>query len=227
MPGEANTPTKAEQIQYPVGVEELLIVIKTVRETSTTPPTYADKVWTLPTIKKIGVKGNGKAVDIYASNKLLATVAKETQHELSLSHVGIPIALLDEMVGDAIKKGVSFTTTKAHEFPEFAVGVKAPKSDSVMDVIWYPSCQLDPATKTDWETEEDAFKEQNLDTTILANGLRSTDILFTKYSNARDGEDNLTVEEFTKQVVYDTEQLDALGTAKKPVAPADTGGNPA
>lgn len=211
---EPTAATKAEQIQYPVGVEELLVVMKTTKETTTTMPTYDTKIWTLPTIKKIGVKGNGKSVDIYASNKLFATVAKETQHELAVSHIGIPIALLDQMTGDELSKGVSFNKTDSHEFPEFAIGVKLPKSDGVMDVIWYPSCQLDPATKTDWETEEDAFKEQNLDTTILANGLRNSDILFSKFSNAREEADGIEIADFTKQVVYDPSVLETVTTPK-------------
>lgn len=210
----ADTPKKGDGIQYDVGVDDLLIAFKTTKETSTTDPVYETQIYRLPNIKKMGVKGNGKAVEIYGSSKLFAKVVQETQHELSLTHIGMPINVYDKMTGNTIKKGVAFAKSKAHEFPEFAVGILANRSDDVKDVIWYPNCSLDPATTMDYETAEDAFKESDGSLTITANGLRNSSILYSHFNSAREIVDGLTYETFIAQPVFSEAQLDTLTAPK-------------
>ncbi len=205
-----DTPKKGDGIQYDVGVDDLLIAFKTTKETSTTDPVYETQIYRLPNIKKMGVKGNGKAVEIYGSSKLFAKVVQETQHELSLTHIGMPINVYDKMTGNTIKKGVAFAKSKAHEFPEFAVGILANRSDDVKDVIWYPNCSLDPATTMDYETAEDAFKESDGSLTITANGLRNSSIIYSHFNSAREIVDGLTYETFIAQPVFSEAQLDTL-----------------
>lgn len=209
-----DTPKKGDGIQYDVGVDDLLIAFKTTKETSTTDPVYETQIYRLPNIKKMGVKGNGKAVEIYGSSKLFAKVVQETQHELSLTHIGMPINVYDKMTGNTIKKGVAFAKSKAHEFPEFAVGILANRSDDVKDVIWYPNCSLDPATTMDYETAEDAFKESDGSLTITANGLRNSSILYSHFNSAREIVDGLTYETFIAQPVFSEAQLDTLTAPK-------------
>lgn len=210
----ADTSKKGDGIQYDVGVDDLLIAFKTTKETSTTDPVYETQIYRLPNIKKMGVKGNGKAVEIYGSSKLFAKVVQETQHELSLTHIGMPINVYDKMTGNTIKKGVAFAKSKAHEFPEFAVGILANRSDDVKDVIWYPNCSLDPATTMDYETAEDAFKESDGSLTITANGLRNSSILYSHFNSAREIVDGLTYETFIAQPVFSEAQLDTLTAPK-------------
>lgn len=206
----ADTSKKGDGIQYNVGVDDLLIVFKTTKETSATEPVYDPTVYRLPNIKKIGVKGNGKAAEIYGSSKLFAKVVQETQHELSLTHIGMPINIYDKMTGNDIKKGVAFSKTIAHEFPEFAVGIIANRSDGVKDVVWYPNCSLDAATTSDYETAEEAFKEQDGSLTITANGLRNSGIIYSHFNSAREIVDGLTYETFITQPVFSEAQLDTL-----------------
>lgn len=210
----ADTPKKGDGIQYDVGVDDLLIAFKTTKETSTTDPVYETQIYRLPNIKKMGVKGNGKAVEIYGSSKLFAKVVQETQHELSLTHIGMPINVYDKMTGNTIKKGVAFAKSKAHEFPEFAVGILANRSDDVKDVIWYPNCSLDPATTMDYETAEDTFKESDGSLTITANGLRNSGIIYSHFNSAREIVDGLTYETFIAQPVFSEAQLDTLTAPK-------------
>lgn len=206
----ADTPKKGDGIQYDVGVDDLLIAFKTTKETSTTDPVYETQIYRLPNIKKMGVKGNGKAVEIYGSSKLFAKVVQETQHELSLTHIGMPINVYDKMTGNTIKKGVAFAKSKAHEFPEFAVGILANRSDDVKDVIWYPNCSLDPATTMDYETAEEVFKENDGSLAITANGLRNSGIIYSHFNSAREIVDGLTYETFIAQPVFSEAQLDTL-----------------
>lgn len=209
-----DTAKKGDAIQYDVGVDDLLIVFKTKKEDSTSDATYESQVYRLPNIKKMGVKGNGKAVDIYASSKLFAKVAQETQHELSLTHIGMPINVYDKMTGNTLKKGVAFGKSTPHEFPEFAVGIIASRSDDVKDAVWYPSCSLDPATTSDYETAEEAFKESDGSLTITANGLRNSSILYSHFNSAREIVDGLTYETFIAQPVFSEAQLDKLTDPK-------------
>lgn len=209
-----DTPKKGDGIQYDVGVDDLLVAFKTTKETSTTDPVYETQIYRLPNIKKMGVKGNGKAVEIYGSSKLFAKVVQETQHELSLTHIGMPINIYDKMTGNTIKKGVAFAKSKAHEFPEFAVGILANRSDDVKDVIWYPNCSLDPATTMDYETAEEVFKENDGSLAITANGLRNSGIIYSHFNSAREIVDGLTYETFIAQPVFSEAQLDTLTAPK-------------
>ena len=83
----------------------------------------------LPNIVKLGIKGNGSTKDKWASNKLFARVSRETQHELTLDHVAIPIAIWDKMKGAVSKNGVSFSKSTPKEMPYFAVGAIGPLSN--------------------------------------------------------------------------------------------------
>ena len=56
-------------------------------------------------------------------------VSRETQHELTLDHVAIPIAIWDKMKGAVSKNGVSFQNQHLKEMPYFAVGAIGPLSN--------------------------------------------------------------------------------------------------
>lgn len=199
------TATKANDIQYQIGVGDLLVAMKDTKDTTSTAPSYNTKIWRLTNAKKIKIKGNGKATDIYASNVKIATVAQETSQEISLDHIGFPVALLDQMYGQTATKGVTLATAEAKELPEFAFGFIAPKSDGQNDAYWFPSCTLDPALSDDYETGEDTFKEQDPSMTINTAGLRNNKVIYTKFSSVRDGA--MTINDFTKAVIYDASQL--------------------
>lgn len=202
--------TKSTQVQYDVGVDDLLIAMKTVKDTSTTAPEFDTKIWRVPNVKKLAVKGNGKTIEMWASNKLFAKVNQETQHTITLTHIGMPIALMDLLMGVTPEKGISFSKTKAHELPEFALGILAPKSDETMEAIWYPSCTLSAQTQQDYSTQEADFKENDANLEIDANGLRNSSVIYSKFSNARDSIDDMTIDDFTKQVVFDPNQINTI-----------------
>ncbi|MFT9269699.1 MAG: major tail protein [Liquorilactobacillus nagelii] len=199
------TASKANDIQYSVGVGDLLVAMKDTKDTTSTNPEYNTKIWRLSNAKKIKIKGNGKATDIYASNIKIATVTQETSQEISLDHIGFPIALLDQLYGQTANKGVTLATADAKEMPEFAFGFIAPKSDGQNDAYWFPSCTLDPALSDEYDTSEDTFKEQDPSMTINTAGLRNNHVIYTKFSSVRDGA--MTIDDFVKEVIYDASQL--------------------
>ncbi|WP_261809552.1 major tail protein [Levilactobacillus humaensis] len=207
------TDTKNDTVKLVTGVSDAFLVMKTASETSNSAPTYDTQVWRLPTLKKVGFKGNGKSVDIYGSSKKFATISQETGVEVSVSHLGFPIELLDLMRGEVAKNGVTFTTTTPKSLPEFAFGFIGNKQDGEHDGIWLPSVTLDPAMNEEWETGEDEFKEADLDMTLNAAGLRNSQVYATKYSSMRESAADFSIENFFKQVIFDEESLAAAVSA--------------
>lgn len=216
MSGETPTNDKANKDAYLLTVRDIFFAKKVTKETASELPEYATEVYRKTIAKKIEVKGNGKTTPIYASGVLIGTVAMENSEEISMDHIGIATKVLDDITDAAVKNGVSVGVADATELPEFAWGFIAERSDGVMDAMWFPSCTLSPATELSYETSEDEFKEQDVSMALVAGPLRKAmadghHALFFKYSNQR--ETTLTVEDFMKQVVYDIDQIDKIGTA--------------
>lgn len=204
---------KEEQIFYNVGINDLYICLMTTKETATTQPVYDEKVWQLSNVSKLGVKGNGKTTDKYASNKLFARVSQETQHELTLDHVGLPVALFDKMRGLTGDKGVAFTTTEAKELPFFGLGFVAPLSNGEQNAIWYPRVQISIATEESYETTTEDLDVKDVSLTMTASGLLNNNVLKSDFNSTRTSTSSLTLEQFMKQVVYDESQLATIGAA--------------
>lgn len=203
------TPSLAENVQYQIGIGDLYMVLMKAPADAMHAPVYDTKVWNLSVISKLKVKGNGKSVEKYTSNKLFARVGQETQHELGLDHVGLPVALYDAIRGILTTHGVGFGKTTPKKFPEFALGFVAPQSDGVNNGFWYPRCQLNPAVEHDYETTTDDITIPDTSLTILANGLTYNAVLWSDFNSARESAD-ITLEQFMTAPIYDESQLDAL-----------------
>lgn len=206
-------PTKNEDVKLVTGVDDAFLAMKTTAETTGSAPVYDTKIWRLPTIKKVGFKGNGKSVDVYASSKKFTTIAQETSVEVTVSHLGFPVELLDLMRGEIAKNGVTFTKTVAKTLPEFAFGFIGDKADGAKDGIWLPSVTLDPAMNDEWETAEEEFKEVDLDMTLNASGLRNSQVYAARYSSLRESAATFSIDDFFKQVIFDDTSLEAAASA--------------
>lgn len=106
---------------YFEGLDDILIGMMATPDTVGEAPTYSEIV-RLPIATKLGIKGNGTALEKWASSKMFRRVSRETKHELALDHVGIPIAIMDELKGLIAESGVTFGKNTAREFPYFAFG---------------------------------------------------------------------------------------------------------
>lgn len=217
----SETPTNANKDTdaYVLTVGDVFFCVKTTKDTTTSAPEYDEKVYRKTIAKKIEVKGNGKSTPIYASGVLIGTVSMENSEEISMDHIGLPTALLDQLSGQTDTNGVTFTDSDAHEATEFAWGFIAQRSNGVTDAMWFPNCSLSPATELSYETSEDEFKEQDVSMSIVANGLRiarsnGKHTLFTKYSNQRDT--TMTVDQFMAQPIFDEAGATAAGTTTNP-----------
>ena len=72
--------TKDKQLLYPIGIDDLFIVMWTQSETVSSGPTFDSEIWRLPNIVKLGIKGNGSTKDKWASNKLFARVSRDSMN---------------------------------------------------------------------------------------------------------------------------------------------------
>ncbi|EAW7133895.1 phage tail protein [Listeria monocytogenes] len=201
---------KQDQMIYPVGVDDLLICMMVEQDSSTSSPKYDLKVWRLPVVVKLGIKGNGTVKAKYASNKMFARVGRQTEHELSLDYVAIPVALFDVMQGITHNEGVSFSTTNVKEMPTFALGFIGPLSDGSQGCTWYPRVQLSNAEELEFETTSEEIEIKDLKLTMTASGLRNNSVLYSQFNPLRDSIKNLTLEKYISTVVYDEEVVAEL-----------------
>lgn len=218
---------KGEDVQYPIGISDLFICMILQKGSSSIPPVYDTKIWRQPVISKLKVKGNGKTIEKWASNKLFARVNRQTQHELSLDYVGLPVALLDQMKGNKIVNGVAFGTGEPQDAPEFAVGYIAPNSDGVDTAFWYPRTSLDAAIELDYETAKDDLEINDVAATFQASTLQNNNLLWTDLNTARKMDKALTAEQFMSTVIADESDLQKLiaGAAPEtPTTPVEGGG---
>lgn len=212
MTAKPTTETPAA-LEYDFGIDDAFICPIITPGTATAPPVYDETIYRLAIISKLGVKGNGKTTEKWASNKLFARVSKTTQHELSLDQVGIPVLVLDRISGNKTKHGVNFGTTNPIQMPEFAFGFIAPQSNGSQNAFWYPRVSLDPAVDLSYETQTDELAIEDVSISMIANGLVSNAVLWSDYKSAREDATDLDINAFMSQVVYDESQLDELATA--------------
>lgn len=211
-----------EKDAYLLTLSDIFFAPITTPGTATTAPEYDTNIYRKQIGKKVEVKGNGKATEIYASGVKVATVNQETNIETTMDYIGLATYVLDLISGAKATNGVSFASSDAGVATEFGFGFTARKSDGVMDGYWFPRTTLAPATELSYETSEDEFKEQDVSMTLQSTGLLNPasdgrHIIFAKYSNQR--ETTLTLDDFMKQVVYDESQLATLvGSGTTPAA---------
>lgn len=201
---------KSEQLLYPVGIDDLFIVMYEQPGTVTEFPVFSEKIWRLPNVVKLGIKGNGSTSEKYASNKMFTRVSRETKHELSLDHVSFPVELWDEMNGLTSTEGVTFTKTEVKEMPFFALGAIGPLSNGESSAFWYPRVQLSNTTEHEYETTEEEIEVKDISCAMNATGLLTNNVLKADFNSARDSVKKFTVESFMQQVIYDEGQLEEI-----------------
>ncbi len=203
--------TKAKEMLYPVGVENLYIALMTGgKDTAEAIPTYDPEIYSLPTIETIGIQGNPTTATKWASNKLFVNVVKNSSFTLTLDHTSLPVEVMDKIHGFLAEKGIVFEDGKPKEYPYFALGFMAPLSDGVSKIArWYPRVQVTPPQDTyTSNTEESTIPTQQL--VMTASPLLFNDVTKVDFNSARDGATGITAEDFMKQVVVDKSQLETL-----------------
>lgn len=205
-----------QDVFYFEGLDDILIAMMKTPDMVGTAPTYAEIV-RLPIATKLAVKGNGSALEKWASSKMFRRVSRETKHELGLDHVGIPIEVMDELKGLIAESGVTFATNKAREYPYFAFGFIGNIENGGKKAVWYPNTQLSNVIDEEYATAEDETKIDDVTANLVATGLKFNNVMYASFDSNRDGASLSLFEKFIKQPIYDEDQWKTLAALTPPV----------
>lgn len=200
---------------YFEGIDDILIAMMDEKDAVDAPPTYGEIV-RLPIATKLAIKGNGSALEKWASSKMFRRVSRETKHEIGLDHVGIPIAVMDELKGLVAESGVTFGKNTAREYPYFAFGFIGNIEGGAKKAVWYPNTQLSNVIDEEYATAEDETKIDDVTANFVAIGLKYNNVMYSSFDSNREGGSLELFEKFIAQPVYDETQWKTLAAATEP-----------
>lgn len=200
---------------YFEGIDDILIAMMVEEDAVDAPPTYGEIV-RLPIATKLAIKGNGSALEKWASSKMFRRVSRETKHEIGLDHVGIPIAVMDELKGLVAESGVTFGKNTAREYPYFAFGFIGNIEGGAKKAVWYPNTQLSNVIDEEYATAEDETKIDDVTANFVAIGLKYNNVMYSSFDSNREGGSLELFEKFIAQPIYDETQWKTLAAAAEP-----------
>ncbi|TXR98739.1 phage tail protein [Bacillus sp. SH7-1] len=202
-----------KEIQYSVGVEDLYICMMAGDESTDSLPTYEEDIYKQTNISDLTISTTSTNFTKWASNKKIINIVKNTAFGLAFNLAGLNREVKDKIFAKERKKGVSFETAKAKEYPKFAVGVVFPLNDGTKLVRWYPKCTVAPVEES-WKTQNEEMTVDDIAYTITADPLLYNDVTQTELDTGSADAKGIKVEDFLKQVICDESQLATLGTGE-------------
>ena len=204
-----------QDVYYFEGLDDILIAMMATPDEVGIAPTYSEVI-RLPIATKLGIKGNGTALEKWASSKMFRRVSRETKHEIGLDHVGIPIEVMDELKGLIAQAGVTFGKNTAREFPYFAFGFIGNIEDGGKKAVWYPKTQLSNVIDEEYTTAEDETKIDDVTANFVSVGLKHNTVMYSSFDSNRLSAKQGDFEKFIAQPIYDEEQWKKLVTPSTP-----------
>lgn len=201
-----------QDVYYFEGLDDILIAMMTTADGVGVEPVYAEII-RLPIATKLALKGNGSALEKWASSKMFRRVSRETKHEIGLDHVGIPIDVMDELKGLVAESGVTFSKNTAREFPYFAFGFIGNVENGGKKAVWYPNTQLSNVIDEEYATAEDETKIDDVTANLIATGLKFNNVMYASFDSNRDGASLELFNKFIAQPIYDEQQWKTLSTS--------------
>ncbi|PEP75347.1 phage tail protein [Bacillus wiedmannii] len=203
-------PIVNKEIQYSVGIEELYLCMMEGAETSDALPTYEEDIYKQTNISDLTISTTSTNFTKWASNKKIINIVKNTAFGLAFNLAGLNREVKDKIFAKIRKKGVSFETAKAKEYPKFAVGVVFPLNDGTKVLRWYPKCTVAPIEES-WKTQNEEMTVDDVAYTITADPLLFNDVTQAELDTGDPEAKGIKVEDFLKQVICDESQLAQLG----------------
>ncbi|MBG9610345.1 phage tail protein [Bacillus toyonensis] len=203
-------PIVNKEIQYSVGIEELYLCMMEGAETSDALPTYEEDIYKQTNISDLTISTTSTNFTKWASNKKIINIVKNTAFGLAFNLAGLNREVKDKIFAKTRKKGVSFETAKAKEYPKFAVGVVFPLNDGTKVLRWYPKCTVAPIEES-WKTQGDEMTVDDVAYTITADPLLFNDVTQAELDTGDPEAKGIKVTDFLKQVICDESQLAQLG----------------
>lgn len=198
-----------QDVFYFEGLDDILIAMMKTPDAYNTEPTYGNIV-RLPIATKLAIKGNGSALEKWASSKMFRRVSRETKHEIGLDHVGIPIEVMDELKGLIAQAGVTFGKNTVREFPYFAFGFIGNIENGGKKAVWYPKTQLSNVIDEEYTTAEDETKIDDVTANFVSTGLTCNNVMYSSFDSNRDSAKLGDFDKFIAQPVFSEEQWKAL-----------------
>lgn len=199
----------AKDIKFFEGLDDVLIGMMLTPESPNAAPTY-DEILRLPIATELAISGNGSNLEKYASSKLFRSIGRETKHEIGLTHVGIPVSLMDKIKGLVAQKGVTFNKTNAVELPFFAFGFIGNIEGGGKKAVWYPKVQLSNVIDENYVTAESEIEINDVTANLNAYGLNFNNVLYSTFDSYRESAAGITLDQFIAQPVYSEEQWATL-----------------
>ncbi|PEK40929.1 phage tail protein [Bacillus toyonensis] len=203
-------PIVNKEIQYSVGIEELYLCMMEGEELTDALPTYEEDIYKQTNISDLTISTTSTNFTKWASNKKIINIVKNTAFGLAFNLAGLNREVKDKIFAKKRKKGVSFETAKAKEYPKFAVGVVFPLNDGTKVLRWYPKCTVAPIEES-WKTQNEEMTVDDVAYTITADPLLFNDVTQAELDTGDPEAKGIKVTDFLKQVIYDESQLAQLG----------------
>lgn len=200
-------PKEQKEIQYSVGVEDLLICMMETEDTNDTLPTYSDTIYSQSNIVSLGITATTSNFVKWASNKKIINITKNTSFGLAFALAGLNREVKDLIFGKVATKGITFEKAKAKTYPKFAIGVVFPLNDDTKIIRWYPNCSVAPVEET-WATVNEEMTVEDITYTITANPLLTNDNTQAELDTGRTAA--VSERDFLAQVICDETQLETL-----------------
>lgn len=202
----------AKEIKFFEGLDDVLVTMMLTPESPNAAPTYGE-IFRLPIATELAISGNGSTLEKYASSKLFRSIGRETKHEIGLTHVGIPVSLMDEIKGLVAQKGVTFNKTNAVELPFFAFGFIGNIEGGGKKAVWYPKVQLSNVIDETYVTAESEIDINDVTANLNAYGLNFNNVMYSTFDSYRESAEGITLDQFIAQPVYSEEQWATLSAA--------------
>jgi|GEM_PF-1509683 len=203
-------PIVNKEIQYSVGIEELYLCMMEGEELTDALPTYEEDIYKQTNISDLTISTTSTNFTKWASNKKIINIVKNTAFGLAFNLAGLNREVKDKIFAKKRKKGVSFETAKAKEYPKFAVGVVFPLNDGTKVLRWYPKCTVAPIEES-WKTQNEEMTVDDVAYTITADPLLFNDVTQAELDTGDPEAKGIKVTDFLKQVICDESQLAQLG----------------
>lgn len=203
-------PVVNKEIQYSVGIEELYLCMMEGEESTDALPTYEEDIYKQTNISDLTISTTSTNFTKWASNKKIINIVKNTAFGLAFNLAGLNREVKDKIFAKTRKKGVSFETAKAKEYPKFAVGVVFPLNDGTKVLRWYPKCTVAPIEES-WKTQNEEMTVDDVAYTITADPLLFNDVTQAELDTGDPEAKGIKVTDFLKQVICDESQLAQLG----------------
>lgn len=200
-------PKVQNEIQYSVGIEDLLICMMDEEDTSDALPTYSETIYSQSNIVSLGITATTSNFVKWASNKKIINITKNTSFGLAFALAGLNREVKDLIFGKEATKGITFENSKVRTYPKFAVGVIFPLNDGTKVIRWYPKCSVAPVEET-WTTIGEEMTVDDITYTITADPLLTNGNTQAELDTGRTGA--ITEQQFLEQVITDEGQLETL-----------------